>query len=63
VLIHDLMLAGSITVPPRPVLAPACSDAEPLAIAEVRHLPAQNARIEVRPPSKVMSRALASRSM
>ena len=40
-LIHDLMLAGSITVPPRPAPAPACSDAEPLAIAEVRHLLAQ----------------------
>jgi hypothetical protein len=38
VLIHDLMLAGSITVPPRPGPAPACSDAELLAIAEVRHL-------------------------
>jgi len=38
VLIHDLMLAGLITVPPRPGPAPACSDAELLAIAEVRHL-------------------------
>jgi hypothetical protein len=32
------MLAGAITVPPRPGPAPACSDAELLAIAEVRHL-------------------------
>jgi hypothetical protein len=39
VLIHDLMAAGHIKVPPRPVPAPACSDAELLAIAEVRHLP------------------------
>jgi hypothetical protein len=38
VLIHDLMLAGAITVPRRPGPAPACSDAELLAIAEVRHL-------------------------
>ena len=38
VLIHDLMAAGSIKVPPRPGPAPACSDAELLAIAEVRHL-------------------------
>ena len=38
VLIHDLMIAGHITVPPRPGPAPACSDAELLAIAEVRHL-------------------------
>ena len=38
VLIHDLMLAGAITVPRRPGPAPACSDAELLAIAEARHL-------------------------
>ena len=38
VLIHDLMAAGYITVPPRPGPTPACSDAELLAIAEVRHL-------------------------
>ena len=38
VLIHDLMAAGYIKVPPRPGPAPACSDAELLAIAEVRHL-------------------------
>ena len=38
VLIHDLMLAGAIAVPPRPGPAPACTDAELLAIAEVRHL-------------------------
>ena len=38
VLIHDLMAAGHIKVPPRPGPSPACSDAEPLAIAQVRHL-------------------------
>ena len=38
VLVHDLMAAGYIKVPPRPGPAPACSDAELLAIAEVRHL-------------------------
>ena len=38
VLIHDLMAAGYIKVPPRPGPTPACSDAELLAIAEVRHL-------------------------
>jgi hypothetical protein len=38
VLIHDLMRGGSIAVPPRPGPAPACSDAELLAIAVVRHL-------------------------
>jgi len=38
VLIHDLMAAGAIVVPRRPGPAPACSDAELLAIAEVRHL-------------------------
>ena len=38
VLIHDLMAAGYIKVPPRPGPAPACSDAELLAITEVRHL-------------------------
>jgi hypothetical protein len=38
VLVHDLMLCGAITVPRRPGPAPACSDAELLAIAEVRHL-------------------------
>lgn len=38
VLVHDLMTAGYIKVPPRPGPAPACSDAELLAIAEVRHL-------------------------
>jgi hypothetical protein len=36
VLIHDLMLAGAVAVP-RPGPAPACSDVELLAIAEVRH--------------------------
>ena len=38
VLIHDLVRAGSIAVPPRPGPRPACSDAELLAIAVVRHL-------------------------
>jgi hypothetical protein len=38
VLIHDLMLARAIAVPRRPGPAPACSDAELLAIAVVRHL-------------------------
>ena len=38
VLVHDLMLAGAIVVPRRPGPAPACSDAELLAIAVVRHL-------------------------
>jgi hypothetical protein len=38
VLIHDLMLAGAVQVPRRPGPAPACTDAELLAIAEVRHL-------------------------
>jgi hypothetical protein len=37
-LIHDLMLIGAIAVPARPGPAPACSDAELLAIALVRHL-------------------------
>jgi IS5 family transposase len=38
VLIHDLILAGAIRIPSRPGPAPACTDAELLAIAEVRHL-------------------------
>ena len=38
VLIHDLILAGAIRIPSRPGPVPACSDAELLAIAEVRHL-------------------------
>jgi IS5 family transposase len=38
VLIHDLILAGAVVIPCRPGPAPACSDAELLAIAEVRHL-------------------------
>jgi hypothetical protein len=38
VLIHDLMTARIIAIPPRPGPAPACSDAELLAIALVRHL-------------------------
>ena len=38
VLIHDLVIAGKIAVPARPGPVPACSDAELLAIAVVRHL-------------------------
>ena len=38
VLVHDLVLAGSVQIPRRPGPAPACSDAELLAIAVVRHL-------------------------
>ena len=38
VLVHDLMAGGAVTVPPRPGPAPACTDAELLAIAVVRHL-------------------------
>src|SRR6201990_640158 len=38
VLVHDLILAGAIAVPRRPGPAPACTDAELLAIAIVRHL-------------------------
>lgn len=38
VLIHDLMLARAVVVPDRPGPAPACTDAELLAIAVVRHL-------------------------
>ena len=38
VLIDDLIAAGAIAIPPRPGPAPACSDAELLAIALVRHL-------------------------
>src|SRR6266571_936254 len=38
VLIDDLTAAGIIAIPPRPGPAPACSDAELLAIAQVRHL-------------------------
>jgi hypothetical protein len=38
VLIHDLMLSGAVRIPRRPGPAPACTDAELLAIAEVRHL-------------------------
>jgi hypothetical protein len=38
VLIDDLITAGIIAIPPRPGPAPACSDAELLAIAQVRHL-------------------------
>ena len=38
VLVHDLMLSGAIRVPARPGPAPACTDAELLAITQVRHL-------------------------
>lgn len=38
VLIDDLITAGAVVIPPRPGPAPACSDAELLAIALVRHL-------------------------
>src|SRR6201993_5099880 len=38
VLIHDLILAGAIVIPRRPGPAPACSHAELLTIALVRHL-------------------------
>jgi hypothetical protein len=38
VLIHDLILSGAIQIPRRPGPSPACTDAELLAIAEVRHL-------------------------
>src|SRR5712691_5824571 len=38
VLIDDLISARAIAIPPRPGPAPACSDAELLAIAQVRHL-------------------------
>jgi DDE family transposase len=38
VLVHDLILSGAISIPSRPGPAPACTDAELLAIAQVRHL-------------------------
>ncbi|HVB42917.1 MAG TPA: transposase [Streptosporangiaceae bacterium] len=38
VLIHDLVLSGAIRIPRRPGPAPACTDAELLAIAQVRHM-------------------------
>ena len=38
VMIDDLSTARIIAIPPRPGPAPACSDAELLAIAQVRHL-------------------------
>jgi hypothetical protein len=38
VLVDDLITAGAIAIPPRPGPAPACRDAELLAIAIVRHL-------------------------
>lgn len=38
VLVDDAIVAGEIRIPPRPGPAPACSDAELLTIALVRHL-------------------------
>jgi hypothetical protein len=38
VLVHDLVRAGVVQIPRRPGPAPACTDAELLAIAQVRHL-------------------------
>jgi hypothetical protein len=38
VLVHDLIVSGAIRIPRRPGPAPACTDAELLAIAQVRHL-------------------------
>jgi Transposase DDE domain len=38
VLVDDAISSGAIAIPPRPGPAPACSDAELLAIALVRHL-------------------------
>src|ERR1039458_220540 len=39
VLIDDAIARGAVAIPPRPGPAPACSDAELLTIAQVRHLP------------------------
>src|SRR5919107_1289353 len=38
VLVDDAIAAGEVTIPPRPGPTPACSDAELLTIALVRHL-------------------------
>jgi hypothetical protein len=38
VLVHDLILSGAVRIPRRPGPSPACTDAELLAIAQVRHL-------------------------
>src|SRR5262245_19439842 len=38
VLVDDALKAGAVAVPPRPGPAPACTDAEVLTIALVRHL-------------------------
>jgi hypothetical protein len=38
VLVHDLIVSGAIQIPRRPGPAPACTDAELLAIVQVRHL-------------------------
>ena len=44
VLIDDAIAAGAINIPARPGPAPACSDAELLTIALVRHVLAGAAR-------------------
>jgi hypothetical protein len=36
--VHGLIVSGAVRIPRRPGPAPACTDAELLAIAEVRHL-------------------------
>jgi hypothetical protein len=38
VLVHDLIVSGAVQIPRRPGPAPGCTDAELLAIAQVRHL-------------------------
>ena len=38
VMIDDAIASGAVAIPPRPGPAPACGDAELLAIAMVRHL-------------------------
>ena len=38
VMVDDSIISGAIAIPPRPGPAPACSDAELLTIALVRHL-------------------------
>ena len=37
-LVHDLVVSGAVRIPRRPGPAPACTDAELLAITQVRHL-------------------------
>jgi hypothetical protein len=55
VLIHDLIIAGSVAIPPRPGPAPGCSDAELLTIVMVRHLLGRRSEAE-RPgrPSQIL---------